>query len=887
MKSKFLLLVFSILFVSMIFSNIPESSYWFPNDLLDWSPSNDPNAVYNRSHVPLAKRIIGDPITDVARKDMKIMVLSIMNPSTSGMPSQGLNNSFKTYPFSFWQYVDYLVAWAGSAGEGIIVPPSADVIDVAHKNGVPVLGTIFFPPNVYGGRRNWVDQFLRKEDGRFPIADKLIEVAEYYGFDGWFINQETNGCKPEHAKLMREFIRYIKTKAPWMIIVWYDAMTKTGEIEWQGELNEKNVVFLVDDDGSPLADSIFIDYRWQSLKREKTIENTLSTMEKYGINPDRVFLGIDLQANGYNTYANFPKNQNEDGSLKLPLALYCPSWSYYSSKTIEEFWRKEETLWIADHPTLVYSYKEEFINKDWGDYPQYRWQSPAKFVVEKSPITELPFVTYFCAGHGKSFFVNGKKLSGSEWNNRSLMDVFPTYRWKVEGPIPTISVDYSTAYYGGSSLRISGKLSKDETTIVTLYLADLNIDQPVTLESAIKGKGDISVSLVLTMKDGLQKEYPLILSEDWNITKYILDIKGVVRYISLKIKGLIDTEYAFNIGMIKIVPRMTTEPDQVKNIKIDATEFENGIYAQIRLHWYPVKGAEYYEIYRLYPNGNKELVWVTYNNYTYIAHMKRFGKEKVTTLQVVAVSKDRNRGKPGEVTFEWPPYPAPKADFEVSNTIIAPGETVSFRNLSSEVTEKVVWILPGATPSVSREWNPTVKYLKEGIYPAALIAINTEGEDAKLVNPMIVVTTRAKEVKNLALGKRAFASSHVPAEKPELAVDGTVENNSKWCAVGKPPHWLVIDFGKEVIVNRVVIKHAEEGHESPDWNTKDYRIQVSNDLETWKDVVIVKGNTKSVTEHAFPPVKARYLRLFVETPTQVGDTAARIYEVEVYGLESF
>ena len=29
--------------------------------------------------------------------------------------------------------------------------------------------------------------------GNFPIIAKLIEAAEYFGFDGWFINQETEG----------------------------------------------------------------------------------------------------------------------------------------------------------------------------------------------------------------------------------------------------------------------------------------------------------------------------------------------------------------------------------------------------------------------------------------------------------------------------------------------------------------------------------------------------------------------------------------------------------------------------------------------------------------------------------------------------------------------
>ena len=43
------------------------------------------------------------------------------------------------------------------------------------------------------------------------MADKLIQVATTYGFDGWFINQETEGNKerPLNKKMpakMQEFI---------------------------------------------------------------------------------------------------------------------------------------------------------------------------------------------------------------------------------------------------------------------------------------------------------------------------------------------------------------------------------------------------------------------------------------------------------------------------------------------------------------------------------------------------------------------------------------------------------------------------------------------------------------------------------------------------------
>lgn len=146
-------------------NNQTQSSYWFPEDLLNWSFEEDEDAKFNVSTVELADRVDKKELTpsnDTQHEDFKVVALSIMNASTSGNVPRGLN-TFKSNVFSNWQYIDQLVYWDGSSGEGIIVPPSADVIDAAHKNGVPVLGTIFFPQSAHGGKIEWLETFLEKD----------------------------------------------------------------------------------------------------------------------------------------------------------------------------------------------------------------------------------------------------------------------------------------------------------------------------------------------------------------------------------------------------------------------------------------------------------------------------------------------------------------------------------------------------------------------------------------------------------------------------------------------------------------------------------------------------------------------------------------------------
>ncbi|MEJ2103995.1 MAG: hypothetical protein P8X47_05395 [Ignavibacteriaceae bacterium] len=134
-------------------SDQPFASYWFPLEILSWSPSTDPDAPFNRSGVPLKAKYV-DSITVVnlnARvNEAKVNPLSAFAP-TSDNPSQGYLN-INYYTFSFWQYVDQLVFWGGSAGEGLILAPNPTIIDAAHRNGVKILGNVFFPPISYGGQ---------------------------------------------------------------------------------------------------------------------------------------------------------------------------------------------------------------------------------------------------------------------------------------------------------------------------------------------------------------------------------------------------------------------------------------------------------------------------------------------------------------------------------------------------------------------------------------------------------------------------------------------------------------------------------------------------------------------------------------------------------------
>ena len=140
----------------------PEVPYWFPEQLLAWEPEKDEDLRFHRSTVPLAERVDLselETVNSTQNRDTKVMAISIMNRNTSGNTPHGLNR-VDVNAFSYWQYVDTLVYWGGSAGEGLVTAPGADVVDAGHRNGVRVLGTVFLPQTYHGGKMEWLETFL-------------------------------------------------------------------------------------------------------------------------------------------------------------------------------------------------------------------------------------------------------------------------------------------------------------------------------------------------------------------------------------------------------------------------------------------------------------------------------------------------------------------------------------------------------------------------------------------------------------------------------------------------------------------------------------------------------------------------------------------------------
>lgn len=877
-------------------TNAPISSHWFPNELLEWSSEDDKDSSFNKSMVPLASRVDKDnlyPVNETQNKKTKVVAISIMNENTSGNISQG-NNKFASNTFSYWQYIDKLVYWGGSSGEGLIVPPSPDVTDSAHKNGVPVLGTVFFPTIEHGGKMQWLNDFLKKDsNGKFPMVDKLIEVAKTYNFDGWFINQETQGTDSEpltveHTTLMQEFIKEFKNKAGENLeIMWYDSMTEDGEIDWQNALTDKNDIFLVDEDKEDVADSMFLNFWWttKKLMDKELLKASNEKASDLGIDAKELYAGIDMQANGTSTPIRWNLFENGKNDTQTSLGLYCPSWTFFSSNGSDQFEEKEGLLWVNE-------FKDPSKSTEAKDR---EWRGVSTYVVERTAVDSLPFTTNFNIGNGYNYFIDGEKVSSLDWNNRSLADIMPTYRWIIENQGENnlkANIDYSTAYYGGNSIRLLGNLEGGKESVIKLFSADLKLEKDVEFTTVAKADSDVSLDLILEFHDGTTETIAgdKKLGKDWTkVTYNVNDFADKnIKNISYQLSSEKTTNVTLNLGNISIDDKTSSKPINIKKLKIDESNFEEeDTLAGVRLSWETSKQDDLkaYEIYRVNKDNTRSFLGATPNNNFFVNSLQRDKEDNETKFEVVAVNKDEIRGKRSTVKMKWPDNSVPKANFKASKTLVAPGEEITFESISNKVTESVEWKFEGANIETSTELNPTVKYEKEGIYNVTLIAKNKKGKDEKVIDGFINVTNKAKDgLINLAINKNTEASSFVNTnESPEFAVDGKLD--TKWCAVGPDKHNITIDLGETKTISELHVNHAEAGGESQGMNTEEYRLEVSDDGVNFTTVVDKIKSSSGSTVDAFKTIDARYVKFTVLKATQGSDSAARIYEIGVYGLE--
>ncbi|MEV4922652.1 endo-beta-N-acetylglucosaminidase [Streptomyces roseoverticillatus] len=644
----------------------PYASYWFPDSLpagspapgvvwrslAAWDPARDPDLPFNRSAVPLAARFAPPPPNATARAGQARVCALAAFAHTSGNPSQGAPTA-DFYALTHWAYLDELVFWGGSSGEGLILAPNAPVVDAAHRNGVPVLGTVFLPPAAYGGQLQWTRDLVRRgQDGGFPLADRLIRVARAYGFDGWFVNAETGGGDAGLGADMRDFIAYLETQSKargaGLRVTWYDAMTVSGGIDWRNRLDEHNAPFF------RAARSMFLNFNWD----RAGLGSSGGLARQLGRSPYDLWAGIDVEARGWDTPVDWDAVVPAAGPHVTSYGFYRPEWTWTSlpadARGPAAFHARDDRFWSGQ--ALDPSAPEA------GP-----WRPPAASVADRSTLTALPFATTFNTGHGLGWYEKGRRTGESAWNHLGLQDRLPGRRWVIRtaGPRPAVGFAFDDAWRGGSSLLAEGRLAAPAE--MELYACRLPFSDATVVELAHRtdaGSAAVRVELAVAVDDGVAYLPAGVLragGRGWTTARVRAGAKlrgrrgRTIRALGVRLTAPDGGAVRWRLGRLAVRDAAPAAPAPPVAPVVTASRVGPGGTAELRLAWEAPAGAavRQYELRQVLPGGRFRFLGGTCGHAYYVPALRRTDGEAATRIEVRAVDELYTASAPATVTFRW------------------------------------------------------------------------------------------------------------------------------------------------------------------------------------------------------------------------------------------
>ncbi|MEU3183458.1 endo-beta-N-acetylglucosaminidase [Streptomyces sp. NPDC006923] len=636
----------------------PYASYWYPDSLPSgapgagitwrglktWRAEDDPDLAFNQASIPLAPRFTPVAVNTTARAGQARVASLVSFGPTAQNPSQG-SATADYYALAHWQYIDELVFWGGSSGEGLILAPNAPIVDAAHRNGVPVLGNVFLPPAAYGGQLRWTRDLVQRDAaGGYPLADKLVEVAVAYGFDGWFINAETDGGDAALAADMLGFLRRLHSlsQARGLKVTWYDAMTTDGRISWQGALNSRNQTFF-QDAGGKVSDSMFLDFRWSAstLASSGTLAGTLGR-DRY-----ELWAGVDVEANGWNKSVNWNAIVPTGGPHVVSFGFYRPEWTRNqlpAGRTPGQFHAADDRFWTG-----------QSLDPSTPDTAG-TWRAPAVSVADRSAVAALPFGTTFNTGHGLRWYDNGAVTSDTAWNHLGLQDRLPNRRWVVRttGVRPAVTFDFADAWHGGSSLLVDGALSAPAT--VDLYSTRLPLTADTVVDLTYRADaGPVTVELAVATAEpatpGAALPYSYLPAgtlrpgSGWATATLRLSAllggrpTGTVHALGIRLTAASGaTSVRFRLGALS-VHNATTAPAAPGALRITGTA-PDGTGTAFRFAWDRAPGQiRHYELHRVLPDGSRRFLGATCGAAFYVSSLRPEQGEDTARFEVRSVGE--------------------------------------------------------------------------------------------------------------------------------------------------------------------------------------------------------------------------------------------------------
>lgn len=525
-------------------------------DIRTRSPQTDPYARYLHAEVPLQPRIPHDPSTQAHPElDAKAQVMLMQGDyGNSFFGNFRANDGFAHNVLNFWQYADYWSPWHGSATArtpqslydpatsdwrtrnfefGVVDIPNPAYTNAAHRNGVKSIATIYFDPAFRPGL-TFKEAFDKDPTSRgYIIAEKLVEMAKYFGYDGYFLNEEEGNLQDSR---FRPFMSYLTSKG--LYTQWY---TNT-----PGTWSSSKASLL---DHGRIMNSVFLNYNWPG-----TQDRSVEAAKAEGYDPyQSLFFGVEANQAGFNgkhrSATELPSlyESRRNHSPKASVALFTPSDMYQrgladavkpkgADKDVPLF-QQDPYQWMVAERERMYFSGVTSNPKDTGAHPGHSrpevgvadsssWVGAADFIPARSVIGGRQFHTDFNTGHGMKWYSAGDVSAAASWTDMDAQSILPSWQWWIdtEGTRPSVDFDYGPsdrrkdvhgapvsllyhqvgAWCGGSSLVVHGMMSK--TTTLRLFKTRLamtaDTSMPITFRKSSKDHGTMKAALVFADDPG-------------------------------------------------------------------------------------------------------------------------------------------------------------------------------------------------------------------------------------------------------------------------------------------------------------------------------------------------------------------------------------------------
>ncbi|CAD8149450.1 unnamed protein product [Paramecium pentaurelia] len=235
-----------------------------------------------------------------------------------------------SYRFYYMTHCDIFVYFSHT----FITIPSVPYINICHQFGTRILGTII----TEGEDNTLTNQILNLQ-----YVDKLVQICQFYKFDGYLLNIETNVY---NVDLFIQFIKELSDKLQQIgaILIYYDSHNAEGNLKWQSELNQDNMKYF------QACNYFFSDYHWNLNKLSNTEKNV-------GNQRNNVFVGIDIWGRGQYGGGQFDSYiaLQEIKRAQLATAIFGQAWTYETSNdSRSQFIQNDNSLWQGKNTVSLF-----------------------------------------------------------------------------------------------------------------------------------------------------------------------------------------------------------------------------------------------------------------------------------------------------------------------------------------------------------------------------------------------------------------------------------------------------------------------------------------------------------------------------------------------------